>query len=268
MGNAKIQGSLWNSSAHDWCELQEPLQRPLWESIYDTINLSKGTNFLDAGCGGGGACLLAKQRGAKITGIEAAPDMLKCAQEQVPDGKFTLGDIQHLPYESNCFDVVLSSSSLQYSEDRIETLQEFKRVAKNDGLIVVSLWSEPQKVDYRIIFEAVKSLFKIAPKGKGPFELSGSGVLEDLIKSVGLDILVSKDVHCPFNYKNFDIFWRVNKATGPLQMALKTISEAKLKAKLREVVRPHLMNDGSIYIDNYFKYVVSKKSEKQKKYTS
>jgi len=96
MGNAKIQGNLWNSSARDWSELQEPLQRPLWDSIYNAINLSEGSNFLDAGCGGGGACLLAKQRRVKITGIEAAPGMLKCAQEQVPDGKFTLGDIQQI----------------------------------------------------------------------------------------------------------------------------------------------------------------------------
>ena len=256
MGNGKIQGALWNSSAHNWCEIQEPLQKPQWKAIFDAVNLNSGTNFLDAGCGGGGACLLAEQRGAKITGIEAAPAMVDFAQKQVPSGNFTVGDIQELPYEDNIFDVVLASSSLQYTEDRLETLRELKRVTRKNGLIAVSLWSVPEKVEYRKIFAAVKNLLPSPPAVNGPFELSADNVLENLMESVGLNIIVSKDVHCPFRYKSFEIFWKVNISTGPIQMALKAISEEVLKNELRKVVNPNQAADGIIHIDNYFKYVV------------
>lgn len=256
MGSGKIQGALWNSSAHNWCELQEPLQKPQWEAIFDEVNLTSNSNFLDAGCGGGGACLLAQQRGAKITGIEAAPAMVEFAREQVPGGEFTVGDIQELPYEDNTFDVVLASSSLQYTEDRLETLRELKRVTKKNGLIAVTLWSVPEKVEYRKIFEAVKKLLPSPPAGEGPFELSRDNVLENLMESVGLNIIVSKDVHCPFLYKNFEMFWKVNMSTGPIQMALKTISEDTLEGELRKVVSSHQAGDSTINIDNYFKYVV------------
>jgi len=258
MGSGKIQGVLWNSSAHNWCELQEPLQKPQWEAIFDEVNLTSNSNFLDAGCGGGGACLLAEQCGAKVTGIEAAPAMVEFAQKQVPNGKFTVGDIQELPYEDKTFDVVLASSSLQYTEDRLETLRELKRVTKKNGLIAVTLWSTPEKVEYRKIFAAVQKLLPSPPAGKGPFELSRDNVLENLMESVGLNIIVSKDVHCPFQYKNFEMFWKVNMSTGPIQMALKTISEDVLERELREVVSSNQAGDGTIHIDNYFKYVVGK----------
>ena len=258
MGNGKVQGALWNSSAHNWCEIQEPLQKPQWEAIFDEVNLNSGTNFLDAGCGGGGACLLAEQRGAKITGIEAAPAMVEFAKKQVPSGEFTIGDIQELPYEDNIFDVVLASSSLQYTEDRLETLRELKRVTRKNGLIAVSLWSVPEKVEYRKIFAAVKNLLPSPPAGKGPFELSADNVLENLMESVGLNIIVSKDVHCPFRYKNFETFWKVNISTGPIQMALKVISVDVLKNEIKKVVSPNQADNGTIHMDNYFKYVVGK----------
>ena len=256
MGSGEIQGTLWSSAAHHWCELQEPLQQPQWEAIFDDVNLGSDCNFLDAGCGGGGACLLAEQRGAKITGIEAAPAMVEFARKQVPGGGFTIGDIQELPYANNLFDVVLASSSLQYTEDRLETLRELKRVTRKNGLVAVSLWSVPEKVEYRIIFEAVKRLLPSPPPGKGPFELSADNVLENLMESVGLNIIVSKDVHCPFKYKDFETFWKVNISTGPIQMALKIISEETLKNELRKVVSSKQADDGTICIDNYFKYVV------------
>lgn len=258
MGSGKIQGALWNSSVHNWCEFQEPLQKPQWEAIFDEVNLTSNSNFLDAGCGGGGACLLAEQRGAKVTGIEAAPAMVEFAQKQVPSGKFTVGDIQELPYEDNTFDVVLASSSLQYTEDRLETLRELKRVTKKNGLIAVTLWSVPEKVEYRKVFEAVKKLLPSPPAGKGPFELSMGTVLENLMESVDLNIIVSKEVHCPFQYKNFEMFWKVNMSTGPIQMALKTINEDTLEGELRKVVSSNQAGDGTIHIDNYFKYVVGK----------
>ena len=259
MGNGKIQGALWNSAAHNWCKLQEPLQKPQWQAIFDDVNLSSGCNFLDAGCGGGGACLLAEQRGATISGIEAASAMVEFAREQVPGGEFTVGDIQELPYQDNTFDVVLASSSLQYTEDRLETLRELKRVTRKNGLVVVTLWSVPERVEYRKIFAAVQKLMPSPPAGKGPFELSGDNVLENLMASVGLNITVSKDVHCPFQYKDFETFWKVNISTGPIQMALKAISEETLKGELRKVVSPNQAEDGTIHIDNYFKYVVGEK---------
>ena len=59
MGTAESQGELWNKSLRDWAMLQEPLRAPLWNAMLDKTQVRSGTRFLDAGCGGGGASLLA-----------------------------------------------------------------------------------------------------------------------------------------------------------------------------------------------------------------
>ncbi len=258
MGIAKKQGELWNSSAKNWSEIQEPLHQPLWNAIFDEVNLNKESIFLDAGCGGGGACLLAEKRGAKITGIEAASSMVDFAKKQVQSGDFSVGDIQYLPYDDNIFDVVLASSSIQYTEDKIATLKEFKRVIKNDGRIIVSNWSEPKKVEYRIIFDVLKNMLPPNTKNKGPFELSHEGVLENLMKDANIIPIVTKDVHTPFKYKNFEDFWKVNLSTGPFQMALKFLDEKKLKNNIFNAIENKISVDGTMLIDNYYKYVVGK----------
>jgi cyclopropane fatty-acyl-phospholipid synthase-like methyltransferase len=62
-GSAAVQGRLWGRAAHDWSELQEPTVVPLWEAMLDAAMVGPGTHVLDAGCGAGGASVLAMRRG-------------------------------------------------------------------------------------------------------------------------------------------------------------------------------------------------------------
>ena len=63
MGTAETQGDLWGQAARDWASIQEPMHRPLWEAMLDEARVGSGTHVLDAGCGGGGASVLATERG-------------------------------------------------------------------------------------------------------------------------------------------------------------------------------------------------------------
>ena len=72
MGSAGIQGDLWGRAPRDWAELQEPMHRPLWEAMLEAAGVASGTRLLDAGCGGGGACLVAARQGARVSGVDAA----------------------------------------------------------------------------------------------------------------------------------------------------------------------------------------------------
>ena len=128
MGSAENQGDLWGRVPRDWAELQELQHRPLWEAMLNEGDVASGTRFFDAGCGGGGASVLAAQRGASVCGLDAAATLIQIARERVPGGDFRVGDIQELPFDEHTFDAVIAASSLQYSEDRIATLRELRRV--------------------------------------------------------------------------------------------------------------------------------------------
>ena len=135
MGTSKIQGELWGKTPQGWAEIQEPMHRPLWEAMLNAAEVGQGTRFLDAGCGGGGASVLAAERGAQISGLDAAEGLLTFARERVPDGDFRAGDIESLPFDNDVFDVVFAANSVQYTEDRIAALRELGRVCEPEGRI-------------------------------------------------------------------------------------------------------------------------------------
>lgn len=257
MGSAGIQGELWGKEPRNWAELQEPLHRPLWEAMLTAAAVGPGTRILDAGCGGGGACLLAAERGATITGLDAADALIDIARKRLPSGDFRVGDLQQLPFADESFDAVMAASSLQYTGDRIATLRELRRVCDRDGRIVVGLWSTPDEVEYRAVFEAVRDTLPEPPPGKGPFELAQPGVLEKLIETAGMKVAGSGKASCPFEYKSFEMFWLANVSAGPPQAALRSVSGDALRAAVKEAVAAYERPDGSIRMENQFRYVVA-----------
>jgi SAM-dependent methyltransferase len=256
MKKSKIQGELWGKSPNGWAEVQEILHKPLWNAMLDTTNVGTDTTILDVGCGSGGSSVLAKERGADVHGIDVAEGLLSYAIQRVPKGIFQVADIENLPYEDNMFDVIFAANSLQYSEDRIAALQELKRVCKPNGQIIAGLFGEPEKVDYRVVFKAVRDTMPEPPKGGGPFELSMPGKLENLFAEADLINIDSGEVNCPFEYENFESFWYGNLSAGPFQGMLQIVSESELKSAVEKAVNGFRLADGRILIPhNIFKYV-------------
>jgi len=256
MKKSKIQGELWGKSPNGWAEVQEGLHKPLWKAMLDETDVGTETTFLDVGCGSGGSSILAYERGAEVHGIDVAEGLLSFAIERVPNGIFQVADIENLPYEDHKFDVIFAANSLQYSENRIEALHELKRVCKPNGQIIVGLFGQPEKVDYRVVFKAVREMMPEPPKGGGPFELSMSDKLESLFVEAGLENIKSGEVNCPFEYNDFETFWYGNVSAGPFQGMLTMVSENELKLAVRKAVTGFLLEDDRIYIpQNIFKYV-------------
>ncbi len=258
MDTLKIQGELWGKAPQGWAEIQEPMHRPLWEAMLNAAGVRSGTRFLDVGCGGGGASLLAAERGAQVSGLDAAEGLIMFARECVSNGDFRVGDIESLPFDDDAFDVVFAANAVQYSEDRTAALRELGRVCKPEGRIVAGLFGPPEKVEFRAIFKAVRDAMPEPPPGGGPFELSAPGKLEDMFAKAGLNVLESDEVDCPFDYPNFETFWLGNVAAGPFQGVLRVVSEKKLKSAARDVAEAFRLDNGAILIQpNIFKYVVA-----------
>jgi len=258
MKKSELQGKLWGKAPKGWAEIQEPKHKPLWDAMLNASEVGPDTIFLDVGCGAGGASIIAKERGANIYGIDVADGLLNFAKKNIPDGIFQVADIENLPFEDNTFDVLFAANSIQYTEDRNAALNELKRVCKPEGRIVAGLFGAPEKVDYRVVFKALRDAMPEPPKGGGPFELSMPNVLENLFTDAGLNNITTKEVNCPFIYKDFNTFWEANVAAGPLQGMLQIISESELKEVLEEAVDNFKHIDNSIVIpNNIFKYVTA-----------
>ena len=94
IGSSDIQGKLWGAAAADWAELFEPMSKPIWIAMLDSVNVQAGMRFLDLGCGGGGSSVLAHERGAQVAGLDAASELIAIAHDKLPDGDCRVGDLE------------------------------------------------------------------------------------------------------------------------------------------------------------------------------
>jgi SAM-dependent methyltransferase len=154
MRSAGVQGQLWSRAAHDWAELQEPFALPLWEAMLDAAAVGPGTRLLDAGCGAGGASVLAAARGAQVNGLDAAEALLVIARARVPDGDFRLGDLEALPYGDATFDTIIAADVLAYVADPLAALRELRRVCTRQGRVVLAIWGAPEACDQAAVIRA------------------------------------------------------------------------------------------------------------------
>ena len=257
MGSAAAQGDLWGRAPLDWAEGQEPLHMPLFLAMLEAAGVERGSRVGDLGCGGGTSSVAAAERGAVVTGLDASSALIEVARARLPGGTFHVGDLEELPFADDSFDVVLAANSVQYAEDRLAALREMRRVCAPEGRVAVGLWGPPDQVEYRVVFAAIRDALPSPPPGAGPFELSGPGVLGGLIEEAGLRVEGAGSVRCPFEYPDFDTRWRINRTAGPVQGALRAVSEETLAAAVRSALTAVQRVGGGYRFENVFQYVVA-----------
>jgi len=261
MSSSQTQGELWSEYASHWADLQERFHAPLFESMLNATIVGKNTKYLDIGCGSGLSSASAANRGAKVTGIDAASALIEIAKNREPSASFEVGDMENLPFDDESFDVVFAANAIQYASDRPKAMNELKRVCRNRGYITVGFFGEQETVDYRVVMKAVSSTLPEPPAGDGPFGLSSRERLEELFASANLEIMTHERVNCPMTFPDVDTFWLATRSGGPVVNVIQRVGEEKVKAAVRKASEPHMTVDGEVRFDqNYFQYLVAKKA--------
>ena len=115
-------------------------------TIGETLNrleINQGERILDLGCGTGVLIqrLLQVSPEIEIVGIDTSAEMLEIAKQKLPESvELKLGSADNLPFVSNYFDIVVSTSAFHFFRDPSQALQEAKRVLKPNGRLVITDW--------------------------------------------------------------------------------------------------------------------------------
>jgi ubiquinone/menaquinone biosynthesis C-methylase UbiE len=123
----------------------------------EKLQLQPEDVFLEIGCGGGLLLDLALQVVQRACGIDHSPDMVDLAREKnaraLSQGRAEIvqGDVQALPWDSNCFTCAAGVEMLYFVEDPVLALAELHRVLKPAGRFVSVVAAQPESALARLL---------------------------------------------------------------------------------------------------------------------
>ena len=257
-GSASVQGELWGARARDWAEVQEPAQREMYPPVFDAAGLGEGTALLDVGCGSGVAAAIAHERGAKVSGLDAALQAIEIARERVGDGDFRVGELEALPYEDDTFDVVTGFASFQYAADPVHAVQEARRVARPGGTVAILTWGQPEHCQAAAIISALGRLLPPPPPGApGPFALSAAGALEDLAQRAGLTPSHVAEFSTRWEYRDRKTALRAHLSSGPAAKAMRAVGEQTVTGAIGDAIEPFRTAAGAYTLENRWRFLLA-----------
>ncbi|MCI0553603.1 MAG: class I SAM-dependent methyltransferase [Anaerolineae bacterium] len=109
------------------------------------IPIEPGTRVLDVACGAGQTAIPMSRAGAKVTGVDIAPNLIEQARARAQaenlDAQFDEDDAENLPYDDASFDLVLSLIGAMFAPRPELVAAELKRVCRPGGKIVMGNWT-------------------------------------------------------------------------------------------------------------------------------
>lgn len=256
---AEANNHLWGARALDWANIQEGTCRPVYLDAFNSVGVGPNTRLLDAGCGAGMAAQIAAERGAHVSGLDASENLLAIARERVPNGDFSIGELERLPFPDDSFDLVTGFNSFQYAGSPSSALAEAKRVTRPGGSVVIMTWGEPQGMDAASIVAAIKPLLPRPPEGApGPFALSEEQALRGFAIAAGLEPSAVFDVDSPWHYPDLATAVRGIMSAGVSVRAMEHSSEEAVESAYSEALSPFCKADGTCAFGASFRYLVAK----------
>lgn len=108
--------------------------------LHDMLKPRRHDLLLDVGCGTGIFTAGVLAAGSRVVGMDISRPMISAAAGRFGGGRFMplTGDMRSLPFADNSFDKVYSMTAIEFVEDARSVVEEFERVAKPGGTIVLT----------------------------------------------------------------------------------------------------------------------------------
>lgn len=109
------------------------------------LNFRPGDRVLDVACGTGNLAIPAARTGARVTGIDIAPNLLEQATDWARSEGLTIefdeGNAEQMPYPDAAFDAVVTMFGAMFAPRPDDTAAELVRVIRPGGRIAMANWT-------------------------------------------------------------------------------------------------------------------------------
>ncbi len=241
---------------------------PLYEAVYERLEVDAGTRLLSLGCGSGLALLMAASRGATVCGIDTDERRLDLARERLAAHPSTAtarlghGDADSVAEPADPpFTLVTAFDPLYCAggstRDMAEALRRASSRARRGAPVVLAGWGPPERC-------AASGALRVAARLADPMATAahwrpnGRDDLEDLARLAGLRPDGSGRVACPYGYADLGSAVRGLLSTGAFDAATRTTDQEQVSKELTEAVHPYLRGDGTVWMPNVFRYLIAR----------
>jgi len=137
---------MWASG--DYPSMVETFLLPLGPRLADACRVGRagtGIRVLDVAAGTGNASIAAAQAGASVTASDLTPELLEAGRRRAEAAGVELewveADAEHLPFEDESYDVVMSSIGVMFAPHHQLAADELVRVCRPGGTIGLLSWT-------------------------------------------------------------------------------------------------------------------------------
>ncbi|GGY86649.1 hypothetical protein GCM10010365_00700 [Streptomyces poonensis] len=247
---------------------------PLYEAVYERLEVGSGTRLLGLGCGSGLALLMAASRGAVVTGVDASsPERVALARERLlPETWGTRARADARIFDGALENLAEAPGELPYnlvtafepigcvagdSEGLGELLAAATPLAARGTPVVLVGWGPPERC-------VASSVLRVATKLADPLRSTRGwrpalrDDLEEVAQRAGLRPDGSGRVACPFGYADLDSAVRGLLSTGFFDAAITATDQAQVDKELAEALHTHKRRDGTVWMPNVFRYLIAR----------
>lgn len=115
------------------------------QEFVSRLTLEPGAKVLDVATGTGNLAIPLARRGAVVTGVDIATNLLAQARERAAaeglNATFDEGDAEQLPYDAGSFDVVVSMFGAMFAPRPALVASELARVLRPGGMLAMANWN-------------------------------------------------------------------------------------------------------------------------------
>lgn len=178
--------SVWSSGGKRYDEISRGISDSI-EHAVTRLNPRRGERVLDLSTGTGWTSRLVARRGATVTGVDIAGDLLAAARAKaVEEGlkvDYRLGDAENLPFETGSFDAVISTCGIMFAARQEAAAAELVRVVRKGGRIALTTWLSDGTLFK--MFEVMKRYMAPppTPAPRSPFEWGKTERITELLGS-------------------------------------------------------------------------------------
>ncbi len=123
---------------------------PVHDQLVELLAIAPGDRVLDLATGTGEVAIRAARAGGAVTAIDVAAPMIEKARRRAEEEgvgvSFDLGDVEYLPYDDACFDVLASAFGLVFAPDHANVASELARVSRVGGRLGFTAWKPNPKL--------------------------------------------------------------------------------------------------------------------------